>query len=340
MRNKKSIFLCCLVVLFTGTYGFGEEKKQQPSLPTVAVQVQTAQETSVQPQVELVATIQPVLQAAIAAKVTGTITELPLVLGSRVKKGDLLVRISADEITARVMQAQAQLNQARRNHAREQKLLKKNATTAETVKSMRDMLAVAEASFREAKTMLSYTTITAPFDGVITRKMVNSGDLATPGIPLLQLENDTSLQAVTAVPESLINQVKKGDRLMVQVPSAGIRVAGTVAEIAPTADPQSRTAQVKIDVHHDPALRTGQFARVTLPVEQATTLLIPESAVIPFGQMDKVFVMEDGKARLRLVRTGARTGEQVEILAGIRPGDKIIVKNNALLVSGQPVTAN
>ena len=77
-----------------------------------------------------------------------------------------------------------------------------------------------------------------------------------------------------------------------------------------------------------------------LPIAQATTLLIPESAVVPFGQMDKVFVVEEGRARLRLVRTGGRTNEQVEILAGIRPGDTVIIDNNTLLVSGQPVTVN
>jgi RND family efflux transporter MFP subunit len=338
-ENIKFIFLCCMAVLSAGTNGFSEENKQPPPA-AISAHVLTVRETTTQPQVELVATIQPVLQATVAAKVTGTITELPVVLGSRVKRGDLLIKISADEISARVMQARAQLDQARRNHSREKKLLKKNATTAETVKSMQDMLAVAEATFREAKTMLGYTTITAPFDGIITKKLVNSGDLATPGTPLLQLENDTNLQAVTAVPESLVSQMQTGDELEVQVPSAHLTTAGKIAEIAPAADPLSRTSQVKIDIRHAPALRTGQFARIALPVDQATTLLIPKSAVVPFGQMDKVFVLEDGKAQLRLVRTGATTDDQIEILAGIRPGDQIIIDNNTLLVNGQPVTAD
>lgn len=340
MNNKNIILTCCLALLLTATNASGEEKKYRSALPTVTVHVQTVQETSTQPQVELVATIQAVQQAVVAAKVTGTITELPVVLGSRVKRGDMLIKISAEEISARVLQAQAQLAQAKRNLAREQKLLKKNATTSETVNSMQDMFAVAQASFQEAKTMFSYTTITAPFDGVITRKIVNSGDLATPGTPLLQLENDTSLQAVTAVPESLINQVKSGAKLSVQVPSARITVSGTVAEIAPTADPLSRTAPVKIDLENNPALRTGQFARIVLPVDPAATLLIPKSAVVPFGQMDKVFVLQDGKAQLRLVRTGSQTDKQVEILAGLNPGDQVIVDNNTLLVNGQPVTVN
>lgn len=340
MKNKNSILTCCLTVLLTATNGLSEEKQHTAPLPTVAVHVQTVKEDFSHAQVELVATIQAVQQAAIAAKVTGTITQLPVVLGSRVKRGDLLVKISAEEISARLLQAQAQLDQAKRNLAREQKLLKKNATTPETVKSMQDMFAVARASVQEAKAMLGYTAITAPYDGVITKKLANSGDLATPGTPLLQLENDTRLQAVTAIPESLINQLKEGDSLSVQVPSARATISGTVAEIAPSVDPLSRTAPIKIDIGYDAALKTGQFARVVLPVNPATTLFIPGSAVIPFGQMDKVFVLEKGKAQLRLVRIGSRMKTQVEILAGLSAGDQVILDNNRLLVSGQPVTVN
>lgn len=187
--------------------------------------------------------------------------------------------------------------------------------------------------------MLGYTAITAPYDAVITKKHANNGDLATPGTPLLQVENDTRLQAVTAIPESLINQLKEGDALSIQIPSARITVSGTVAEIAPSIDPLSRTAPIKIDIDYNAALKTGQFARVVLPVNPATTLFIPGSAVIPSGQMDKVFVLEKGKAQLRLVRVGSRMKTQVEILAGLSAGDQIILDNNRLLVSGQPVTA-
>lgn len=337
MRTQLCFSLSCLVLLLAASTGLAEKQTTAEPPVTVNVHVQTLQKNTSQQQVELVATIQPVLQAAIAAKVTGTITQLPVQLGSKVKQGDLLIKINAEEISARLMQAQAQLAQARRNYEREKKLLKKNATTRETVKSLRDMLNVAQAAFHGAKTMLGYTTITAPFDGVVTNKSANSGDLATPGTPLLHIENNTHLQAVTAVPESLINQIHPADTIQVHIPSAQLALIGTVAEIAPAADPQSRTAQVKIDIPYEQALRSGQFARVNLPVQPATTLLVPRSAVVPFGQMDKVFVVEDGIAQLRLVRTGSSSGDTLEILAGLRPGDQVIIDNNALLVSGQPV---
>jgi len=337
MIRTKSIYFSIVAVLCICSNGLSRENIPAQAAAT-AVQVATVRETSGRPQVELVATIEAVHRAAIAARVTGTIKDLPVLLGSRVKQGDLLLRISAREISSRVVQARAQRDQALRNLKREQKLLKKNASTPETVKSMRDLYTMAEAAFQEATTLEGYTTINAPFDGVITRKMVNRGDLATPGMPLLQLEDETSLQAVAAVPESLINQINRGDRLTVQIPSAQATVSGTVAEIGPAADPLSRTTQVKINLAPNPGLRSGRFARVVLPMDPATTLLIPSSAVVPFGQMSKVFVLDNGHARLRLVRTGSRTGTRIEILAGLTPGEQIIVSNNRLLVNGQAVT--
>ncbi len=338
-RTKTLLSACALVLVLACAGARAEDKTAPPPVPAkVRVHVLTLEKKEIPSLVEVVGTVQAVQRASIAAKVSGFIAEIPVVLGSRVRKGDLLVKISAEEISARLLQAQAQLAQARRNLEREQKLLRQNASTPETVKTMRDMYAIAEAGYREAKTMLGYTTITAPFAGVITRKIAHAGDLATPGTPLLELENSSRLQIVTAVPESVVRNIETGDRITVKVPAARLVGQGTVAEIAPVADPRSRTTRVKINISQSALLRTGQFARVSIPMKNTETLLVPASAIVPFGQMDRVFVAEKGKARLRLVRTGERADGMVEILAGLNPGDRVIVDNNRLLVNGQPLS--
>jgi membrane fusion protein, multidrug efflux system len=172
--------------------------------------------------IEITGTLQAAQRAAIAAKITGVITQIPVELGSAVKAGDLLVTISAEEIAARLDQAEARLAQARRNLEREQNLLRKNAATPETVKSMHDQANIAQAGYREARAMLDATTITAPFDGVVTRKKARSGDLATPGAILLHLENNRTLQVTSAVPESLMLRIRPGDVLTVKVEAAGV----------------------------------------------------------------------------------------------------------------------
>ncbi|NIA04753.1 MAG: efflux RND transporter periplasmic adaptor subunit [Proteobacteria bacterium] len=335
------VLLAALLVGLTGLAGCqGEHQKKVTArdLAPVQVRVVTVTRQELPAQIELVGTVVPVNRAAIAAKVTGTIEKMPVVLGSQVKKGELLVQISAEEISAKVIQAQAQLAQAKRNLDREEKLLKKNAATSENVKALRDMYRVAKAAYDGARAMLGYTTITAPFNGQVTRKLANVGDLATPGTPLLEMENNRQLQVVTAVPEGLVMRIKTGDHLAVSIPAVKLVLAGTVAEIAPAVDPLSRTSTVKINIAETAHLHSGQFARVALPGKTASNIFVPPSAIISFGQMNKIFVAVNGKAHLRLVRTGIHQDGKIEILSGLNPGDRVIVDNNKLLIDGQPLT--
>lgn len=337
MRNLCKTALCSLILLTTPpATGMAETSGKEAAAP-VEVSVVKASEREVPVLIEVAGGLQAAQRAAIAAKISGVITRMPVTLGAAVKAGDLLVSISAEEIAARLSQAEAQLAQAKRNLDRDQNLLAKNAATPDAVKSSNDQYAIAQAGYREAKTMLGYATVTAPFDGVITRKNVNSGDLATPGTVLLQVENNRSLQVNTAVPESLVLSLRAGDVLTVKIPAADAVVQGTIAEIGPAADPNSRTAPVVIDLPANPNLRSGQFARVLLPGKGKQSLQIPSSAVVPSGQMDRVFVVEGDRARLRLVRTGLSLNGATEILSGLSAGETVIIANNRLLTDGQPV---
>lgn len=330
----------CFVLIVSALLFSSASAKEQPYATTpgpVPVGVARVELHTVPSLIEVAGTLQAKESAVIAAKVTGIVTKVPVALGSTVKSGDLLVAISAGEIAARLSQAEAQLAQARRNLEREQNLLDKHASTEQTVKNMRDQYNMALAGYNEAKSMQGYTTITAPFDGVITRKEVNSGDLATPGTPLLYIENNRRLQVRSAVPESLVLRIHHGDRLMVKVETAGVLVQGTVVEVAPSADPTSRTAPVVLDLPAHPNLRTGQFARVLLPDSGATGIRIPVGAVVPLGQMDRVFVVDGDRVHLRLVRTGFHHEGMVEILAGLTPGETVAVSNNRLLKNNQQV---
>lgn len=345
MSRQITLSLALLVLvlpnLLAGCRGEAENGKPAiAQLPTVSVTVGTAVEKTATRQVELMGSLQSAEQADIAARISGSIVALPVVLGSRVAKGDLLAEIDAGEIGARQRQAKAQLEQARRNLDRERNLLKKNAATPENVRALEDALRIATAAWEEAGTMLAYTRILAPFAGVVTGKTASVGDLATPGKPLLQIENEARLQVITHIPESMIVGIAPGDRIQVSVPTAAIAVSGTVAEVAPTADRLSRTAQVKIDVPADPKLRSGQFARVTLASGSAVTVVVPETALTAYGQMERVFVVADGRARLRLVRSGARSAGEVEILSGLAAGESVVTGDSRRLVDGQPVSVN
>ena len=344
MKNWNKIALGVLLlggmVLLPGCKGQAEQTKAEaPLLPTIIVTVKQVKEEVARTRVEVVGTLEAVERASISARISGQIIELPVVLGSKVKKGDLLVKISAGEISAKVLQAEAQLSQVRRNLARERKLQKQGASTRETVKSLLDTSRIAEAAYKEAQTMLDYATISAPFSGTVTKKIANIGDMASPGMTLLQIENSDALQVIAQVPEALLLKVFEGDSLSIEIPAAGLTLTGKVAEVAPAADPMSRTAPVKIDIASGPDLRVGQFARISLEGTGETTLMLEKTAVLSKGQMDMVFVIEKNEkvARMRLVRTGVESDSDIEIISGLEPGEQVVVSNNEKLQDGQPI---
>lgn len=342
IRNEKYQRLLLVLVWVLALSGCKQEGKHQNATepsprPAVEVRVMTVGETQVGSQNEIVGTVEAVQRATIAAKVTGTIAEMPVVLGSTVKEGDLLVKVNAAEIAARLSQAETALSQAKRNLDRESRLLSKNAATQESVNAQQDAYKMAKAALNEARTMQGYSIIRAPFSGMVSSKLANAGDLATVGAPLLVLEEIGHLQVVAAVPESQLAAIKTGDILPLRVPAINLETTGAVAEIAPAADAASRTSIVKFDLEPLATVRPGQFVRVILPGLTARALMVPGEAVSVFGQMERLFVVEKGSAHLRLIRSGQRRQGQVEIMSGLNVGEQVVIQGSEQLSDGQAV---
>lgn len=338
MRSSWPIgILMAVTILLTGCREEPKSNRPMAALQAVEVTVSKARLVPVANQIEVVGTVASRYTAEIASKISGSINALPVHLGSEVERGDLLLEMSAGEIDARLVQAVARLQQARRNLSREKTLLAKNAATPETVKSLEESLAFAEAAHQEARILQSYTRITAPIPGRVTRKLANIGDLATPGKLLLAIEDQTQLQVVTDIPEAMLPQVGIGDTLEVHVPSARLAINGTVAEVSPTANPTTRSGLVKLDIVGHQDLRPGQFARVVLSEKGIKTLTVPRQALVTRGQIEQLFVVQADTARLRLVRSGTMYGTDIEILSGLEPGESVVLTGQQHLQDGQPV---
>lgn len=305
------------------------------NLPPAKVRLAVVHAENLPTLTEVTGTVRPVQRAMIAAKVMGAIEELPVTLGQRVKAGDLLVKISAGEISAKVLQAQSQLNMARRDLERERDLLAKNASTSEMVKGLEDRFTMTQAMVSEAETMLSYTIVRAPFDGVVARKLANAGDLSAPGLPLLEIEGTDAFQIEAGIPDSLAARLAVGTPLAVEVPAAGVAFTGTLGELSSASDAYARNVPAKISVPAGTAVRSGQFARVQVPGAPARIMLAPAAAVSTLGQMERVFVAVDNRAVLRLVKTGATRGDRVELLSGVAEGDRLVLDPPVGLREGQ-----
>lgn len=288
--------------------------------------------------VAITGTVRPVERAVIAAKISGTIKALPPTLGQVVKHGELLARLAAPELAARLAQARAQLTQAEREEKRNRELAATGADTADAALAAAERRAVARAAVTEAEAMLAYTEIRAPYDGRIAQKLAYPGDLATPGQPLLVLESSATLRIEAAVPASLAAPLALGTELALQISGAAAPTTGRVVEIAAAADPATRTVLVKLELPSPDPAWSGRAARIELPGPPTEALLVPAACVSVFGQMERVFVVRDGRAQLRLVKTGAMRGDRIELLAGVAAGESVVVAPPGTLRDGAPVT--
>ncbi|MBI3473801.1 MAG: efflux RND transporter periplasmic adaptor subunit [Candidatus Solibacter usitatus] len=197
----------------------------------------------------------------------------------------------------------------------------------------------AEEAVKNAAILRGYAEIRAPFAGLLTERRVEPGSLAAPGTPLLTIEQP-SYRLEASVEESRLASIRGGQAVKVVLDALAQTFTGQVSEIVPAIDAASRSFVVKIDLPAAPALRSGIFGRARFPSAPRQALWIPAGALAEQGQVESVFVVEDGAARTRLVTTGGRAEGRIEILSGLGPSDRVISPRPAGLRDGRKVKAD
>jgi RND family efflux transporter MFP subunit len=339
-RNaRKALYTGALVLALVGlTACHRERAAENPAkLPPVAVKVATVESRPRMAMEEVVGSVRARLHSSIEAKVSGKIERMLVVPGQTVKAGDLLAELDVRESKARLDQAAAVREQTQQELRRATGLLNDKTISQQEFDLAQSRARVAEAAVAEAETMLGYAKIIAPFTGLVTRKLADVGELAAPGKPLLELEDPSALRLEADVPEALIERIKLGERYSIHISSVTNHLEGVSSEITPVADPASRTFLVKFDLPAVEGLRVGQFGRVLVPVGEGAALRVPGSAVVQRGQMELVFVVAGRQAQLRLVRTGKRVGNEVEVVSGLSANEQVVSEGAGDLTDGQPV---
>jgi RND family efflux transporter MFP subunit len=335
---KFSRSLLAIVAALAPVACHSKKENASESLPPVAVPTVVVESKARPSSEEVVGTVRAKLRAAIEPKVSARIEALLVAPGQMVKTGDLIAQLDPRETQAKLDQALALREQTTRDLARSRELLDKKITTQADFDAVQARARVAEGAAREMETMLGYTKVVAPFDGIVTRKLADVGDLAAPGKPIIEMEDPRALRFEADVPETLIGHIKIGDKLSVQVAEGAAPTEGTVVEVAPVADAASRTFLVKLDLPAAEVTRSGQFGRVWVRTGESKSIRVPMLAIAVRGQMECVFVIANQHAQLRIVRTGKRTGGDAEILSGLNSGERVISEGAESLRDGQPVT--
>jgi len=185
------------------------------------------------------------------------------------------------------------------------------------------------ANLEEAKTFYNYTRIKAPFAGLITQKIVAEGDLASPGSPLLVIEDNHHYQLEVFIDESQVSKIKTGEIIEVEIDASGEgKIKGKVSEIIPQVDPVTRTFLVKVDLPLLPSIKSGMFGKAYFPVGKRTCILVPREALLECGQLSSLFIVNpQGQVERRLVKSGKEYDGKVEILSGLDIGETIVVRD-------------
>jgi RND family efflux transporter MFP subunit len=289
-------------------------------------------------EVEVLGTVRPRRDAVVAARVLGVVTTVEVEEGDRVAAGELLVRVEAEELGARaeaarreVQAAEARLAQARRDLERTRALEAKEAATAVELEHAETGVELAEAQLAAARqaaagerSVASHLAIRAPFDGRVLERLVDPGDLAAPGTPLLKLEAEGGTRLEAPVDERLAAGLAVGDRVSVRL-DAGTRVfAGVLGEIEPAADPDSRTLLAKIDLPEGTAAPSGAFGRAVLVTGERPAVVVDAAAVRRLGGLSTLRVVEENRLVIRHVRTGRELPSGgIEILSGLAAGERV-----------------
>ena len=289
------------------------------------------------------AVVEAVRQSTVSAQVSGRIVDIRFDVGDRVEKGAVILRIDERAASqavaaseAQVREAEATLVNARANYERTRQLLAQKFVSQAAVDKAEADFKAAESRMKAtlagagaAATEKSFTTIVAPYSGVVSARHVQLGEMAAPGKPLLTGFDPGGLRVVATVPSAQVPAIQAGARARIEVPSLGRWVEVKSVTVVPSADPRTHTTQVRLDLPADAkGLLPGVFARSHFVTGRAPRLMVPREAVLRRSEVTAVYVVDEkGEPRLRQVRVGTASDEKsVEVLAGLRAGEKVALE--------------
>ncbi len=362
MRHIKSLLgisLAAALVVFSSCGGKKHEETKDNTAPVTVVVATPG--GAVEGGISVSGKIEAQQTANISTRIMGTITRIYVKVGDKVRRGQLLATISSQDIQAKqaqtnasIAEAQANVSTAQKDYDRFTNLYKKQSASAKELDNVTLQYNAAKARLEaatqmrnEVNAMLSYSSLTAPFDGVVTQRMADEGNMANPGMPLLTVEQNTQLEVSATVSESDINSIKKGDKAQVEVKAIGKTVECMISEISPSSQFTGGQYLVKLSIpeKEKKELYAGMYVNVFIPVTGKTTIkqntaaiLVPLSSLVNKDQLTGVYTISNSNtALLRWVRTGKIFADKIEILSGLAQNEKFIVSAEGKLYNGVPV---
>jgi len=303
--------------------GKSGKKKNGP----VAVNIMIVKDTAVNNIIDVTGSIDANEKVSLVSQTAGNITGIYFTEGSKVQKGQLLVKVYNQDLEASLAQNQYQVTLAKQVEYRNKVLLQKEAISQEEYDTSLTSLNSLKAAADVIKAQISRTEIRAPFSGTIGLRNVSPGSYLSPAAPIAQLVNIDPAKLTFSVPERYLSILGVGSKVMFNTESSRENFTGTVYAIEPSIDVNSRTITVRAKAPNPKGLLTaGGFAKINLTLDQIPkTILLPTQAVIPDLKSSLVYIYHNGVAITKAVKTDMRTDTKIQVVDGLKPGDSVVV---------------
>ncbi len=278
-------------------------------------------------------------QIELRSEISGVVEEINFKEGSKVSKGQILLRVNDLEMRAQLAKAQTAQSLAAENERRAKLLLEKQAISEQEYDIANADLQSAKAEAQLIRAQLAKATVRAPFSGTIGLRYISQGTYVTPTTPIANLVNTNQLKITFSIPEKYASQMKVNSTLTFTTAGSREEYSAKIYAIEPEVEVATRTLKMRaIAENPEGKLYPGTYANVTLPLQTINdALLVPSEALIPIQNGKMIFVKENGKAKEVVVETGARTEADVHVLSGLKVGDTILTSGVMSLRNGAPV---
>ncbi|MDX8396962.1 MAG: efflux RND transporter periplasmic adaptor subunit [Mariprofundaceae bacterium] len=274
----------------------------------------------------------------ISTRISGYIGKITVREGDRVKTGQLLVQIDPVNAKQKLIQAKADLSHAQTELQRYDSLLKAGAVTSQQADKVQLRYQLAASQLKQAKHQLSYAKVLSPVNGVVVDKRLSQGDLASPGMVILSIEDPSSLLVQTYVSEQFIGSIHAGDRVAVLISALKKQFEGSVRQVVQAADPVSHQFLVKIALPSAADIHPGMYAQTAFDTGVRSALFIPVDAMVSRAGLSGVYLKDASNIiHYRQLRLGQESAGRVEVLAGLHAGDVIVWGGDSELKSGMKV---
>lgn len=301
-----------------------EEKKEEAAVPVEAAAVTVG---LIEAAYRGTATLEAEDEATVVARTAGVIERIEVEEGDRVRVGQTLARLDTDRLALEAARAKANLDNLEANFKRNESVYQRNLVSREAYERTKFELEGARAAYDLATLSLRESQIKAPFDGIVTARLVKRGNMIQPGTPAFRVTQMDRLQAQLHVPERDIHKLKPGHpvKLTVDAWPEG-NFTGEIVRVNPVVDPTTGTVKVTAEMAPGQAqLKPGMFGRVEILYDRREqALLVPRDAVMSEDAQHSVFVVTDGKAARRSLRIGYSDGRHYEVLDGLKAGEQVV----------------